>query len=503
MALKAWYPPLPGCQLQSTRSEPGTALPVWVLPCVLLSVALWGCDEDRPSAAPDRDGGGGRDAAVAEAGTRDGGPPARRDGGPVFPPVDLEVALPYRGPEETLAIAVSADPGRLDVQLSMDTTGSFGEEIDAIQADLEGRIVPDLAARVEDVAFGVSRFEDFPAEPWGTAGDVPFELLTAITTDLRRVASAVASLDSPLGHGGDAPESGAEALYQIATGEGYRHGGRTIVRAFTGAAAPGGGTLGGVGFREGALHVVVHVTDAPAHAPEDYGSTFPGTHSSTDAADALSEIGARVVGIASGDIARPHLEQLALATGAVTPADGGRCATGIDGEPRPPVGSVCPLVFGVASDGTGLSGTIVDAIVELVNGVAYDEVYGDAIDDPLGFVRSIEASEAEAPAGVPAPGLADRRPAGDGVDDTFLDVRAGTRLVFVAHLANRTLPPADYDQVFHVAVEIRGGELLLARRRIRVIVPRGRLDAGTSADAGLDATAPADGGLDAASDGGA
>ncbi len=461
----------------------------------LLLLVLGACSEERPAAPPDRDASARRDAASVDGGPEDAGAIGRRDGGPAFPPVDLEVVLPYGGPEERVPIEVGADLGRLDVAFSVDTTGSFGEEIDALQADLEDRIVPALRDRVGDVAFAVSRFEDFPSDPWGAPTDVPFELLTALTTDVRRVASAVAALDEPLGHGADAPESGAEALYQIATGDGYRAGGRTIVPRFT-RAAPGGGSLGGVGFREGALHVVVHVTDAPAHQPEDYAGIYPGTRSVQEAGDALGAIGARVVGIASGELARSHLERLALDTDAVTPAEGGACATGIDGEPRAPTGSRCPLVFSVAEDGTGLSDTIVDAIVELVNGVAYDEAFGVVITDPLAFVRAVEAADAEPPDGIPDPGRDDRRPPGDGVVDTFLDVRTGTRLVFVARLANRTLPPADYDQVFHLTVEIRGDDLLLARRQIRVIVPRGRLDAGSPADGGAGP------GLDAATDAG-
>lgn len=460
-----------------------------------------GCGADRAPAAP------GLDAAGSGEAGRDASPPSdgglgRRDGAAAFPPVDLEVVLPYGAPPERARIEVSADLGRLDVHFSVDTTGSFGEEIDAMQADLEGRIVPRLRDRVDDVAFGVSRFEDFPAEPWGAPSDLPFELLTPITTDLRRVASAVAALD-PLGNGGDVPESGAEAIYQIATGDGYRAGGRTIIAS---SADSGDGNVGGVGFREGALRVVVHVTDASTHEPEDYGRRFPGTRSTTEAAAALRGIGGRVVGIASSGVARGHLEQLALETGAVSAPVSDECLTGIGGSPRTPVDGVCPLVFSVASDGTGLSETIVDAIVELVNGVAYDEAYGQTDDDGLAFVRAIEAVGAEPPEGVPAPTRADRRPAGDGLDDTFLGARTGTRLVFEAVLANRTLPPADYDQVFHLVIEIRGDDLVLARRRVRVIVPRGRLDGGPMLDAGTDAATDAgptlDAGTDAATDAG-
>ncbi|MCZ7682249.1 MAG: hypothetical protein M5U28_27040 [Sandaracinaceae bacterium] len=77
----------------------------------------------------------------------------------------------------------------------------------------------------------------------------------------------------------------------------------------------------------------------------------------------------------------------------------------------------------------------------------YDEVGGET-DDAIGFVRSIEAVSAEPPEGIAPPGRADRRPAGDGVDDTFLGVGPGTLLGFRAVLRNEVIAPADYDQIF-------------------------------------------------------
>ncbi|MBZ0122248.1 MAG: hypothetical protein K8H88_34965, partial [Sandaracinaceae bacterium] len=206
-------------------------------PAVLVILAAIGC--------------GGREYATLD-GSRvrlDGGPfptedaqlapPGRPDGGPVLPRADREIVLPYLGPEAIEELQINQQVGSLDVFFSIDTTGSFGGEIDNLQSELRGRVIPTLRERIDDVAFGVGRFEDFPVEPWGAAGDRPFRLLTAITTDEARLASAVARLDQPLGDGGDIPESGAEALFQIATGEGYAD----LVAPFT-SAAPGGGEAG-------------------------------------------------------------------------------------------------------------------------------------------------------------------------------------------------------------------------------------------------------------------
>lgn len=416
----------------------------------------------------------------------DGGrasPFGRPDGGARLPSVDREVTLPYFGDSQEEPLEVEGGVGTLDVFFSIDTTGSFGGEIDNLQATLRSSILPELRDRVPDVRLGIGRFEDFPLEPYGAVDDRPFRLLTAITADDVRVLSAVASLDQPLGNGADVRESGAEALWQIATGDGYD----PWVPPYDG---PG---LGGVGFREDALRVVVHVTDAPSHAPSDYGSVFPGTHDIGEATEALRELGVRALGISSGTAARRDLEALAIGTGAVVDPIDGQCQTGIDGAPRAPTGDTCPLVFDINSDGSGLGTAVVDAIADLLSVVAYDEVWGET-DDSLGFVRAIEAVEATPPPMIDPPTVGDLRPA-DGIDDTFLDVGIGTRLRFRAVLRNETIPPADYDQIFNLELRIVGDGVTLLTRTIRVIVPRGRIDAGV--DGGRD------GGSDAGTDGGA
>lgn len=459
---------------------------VWAL---AFGVGSAGCS-DRPPPVPLRDGGPRPDASFVDGGPHDASL-RRRDGAvPALPPADVEIVLPYGGPVETLRIEIQASPALLDVVFSVDTTGSFGGEIDVLQGDLAERIVPAIAAQVPDVAIAVAHFEDFPAAPFGLASDRPFELVTPMTTDLARIGAAVASLEARMG-GGDEPESGAEALYQVATGEGYRHEGREIVADWSGPAASGGGLAGGVGFREGSLRAVVHVTDAPTHSASDYAPVFPGAHSLSQAISAMQALDARVLGIASGSGARGYLETAALATGGfITPIAGG-CPTGRGGASLPPVSGRCPLVFDIDANGAGLSDAIVDAITNLVGTVSYAEAWGEA-DDPLRFVRAIAAFDATTSAGVTPPGRADLRPV-DGTDDTFLRVLGGTRLVFEVRLANETVLPADYDQVFRIVVRVLGDGAVLAMPTIRVIVPRGRTfpDGGPPVDAGRrDAGSP-------------
>jgi hypothetical protein len=451
---------------------------------VVLATLALGCSPGVPpvpthDTGPRRTHGGVDDE---DADIEDGG--YQRPDALALPAADLAVVLPYGGAEATVDLEAGLSLGRLDVVFSIDATGSFGGEIDALQTDLSHRIVPALESSVPDVAFAVVRFEDMPYPPFGAETDLPYTLLTAVTTDAARVSSAVAALDLPLGNGGDIPEGGYEALYQIATGEGLSESGLELASAWTGHAAIGGGTAPGVGFRSGALRVVVHVTDAPSHDASDYAGTISGAHSATETTTALRTSSIHFIGVASGDDARPQLESLARATGSVVPPDPDGCHTGLGGAVRAPVAGGCVLVFDVGADGTGLSDAVVDAIGDLTDTLSYEEAYGEAVDDRLAFVRAIEAVEATPPLGGTPPIRADVRPA-DGIDDTFQDVRSGTDVLFRAHLQNLTIVPADYDQVFRVVIRVLGDGLVLVERTVRVTVPSGRLDAGTR-DASVD-----------------
>ena len=464
----------------------------------LLAAALAGCAADRPPPAPGLDlGPRYLDAgAVLDAEPLPSDPDlGGRGDASRLPSADLDVVLPFGGPAVEVPLEIRADLSKLDVVFSVDTTGSFGGEIDALQRDVLAVVAPRLEARVPDVAFAVTRFEDMPREPFGGPRDEPFTLVRAMTTSSALLASAVASLDAPLGYGGDMPEAGAEALFQIATGDGLS----PFVAAYAPSRVAGGERQGGVGFRDGAMRVVVHVTDAPPHDPSDYGGAVSGAHSLAQAVAALRLNDVFVIGVASNEEARPHLESVAAGTGAVVaPASDGSCPTGFGGAPRAPVAGVCPLVFDIAADGTGLSTALVDAVVALVDAVAYEEVWGEAVGDSLRFVRTIEARGSTPPAGSPAPGRADRRPAGDGTLDTFTDVRAGTRVEVAALLRNETVRETDYDQVFRLVLELRGDSLVLSRLTVRVTVPgvrpAQRVDAGAP-----DAGAPDDASVDGAS----
>lgn len=457
----------------------------WLIACAV------GCSDGAHAPSPLlplRDAG---DASTTDANVDAAPAYVRPDGGPRLPAVDEQVTLPFLGEPQVVIVEIEAALRALDVHFSVDTTSSFRDEISVLQANLSGVIVPELQRRINDVSVGVSSFEDFPEIPFGGEDDQPFELKTAITSDLQRVDSALAGLDRPIGNGGDGPESGAEALYQIATGAGYERNGRQLIEAFDQRALPGGGRLGGVGFRPGALHALVHITDAPTHQPSDYADVFPGTHSLQQAANALNALAIRTLGIVTNSRAPEdgksqavvELEELAIATGAVGPSDRGGCPTGIEGATRPAVGDVCPLVFQVRDDGEGLSDTLTEGIVALVNAVDLRRAYTEVTDDRLGFVTTVEALGADPRGNTPAPDRADERPA-DGIDDTFVNVRPGTTLRFAVHLQNTLLVPDDAPQFYTVLINLVGDGLSLGMRAIRIEVPA--RDVPQLVDAGVD-----------------
>lgn len=452
-------------------------------PLLVLVVWLTACSDDKspPSLAAGsaRDAGPGADI--------DAGPPFVRPDDPAWPLTEGLVVLPYGGPPMSYRFSLDADLGSLDVHMSVDTTSSMAGEISNLQAQLNGVVIPALREKVPDVAYGVSRFEDFPSPPFGAEADSPFSLLTPITTNRTRLARAIGALDNPLGSGGDWRESGAEALWQIATGEGYKHGGDRIIKVFSPGETGAIGTIGGVGFRDRSLRVVLNVTDAPMQDPEFYGSVFPGTHGLEEAAAALNAIDAHVISILSStdeSFIRQPLEWLAIETGAHIPANGELCPTGIDGEGHEPYLDLCPLVFEVHNNGVGLSEALVGAIVSLLENLTFDEVGAVPSADPLGFVLAVRAI-ADARDGE-TPTLVDRWPenALDGIDDTFLQPPRGTPIDFEVLLDNRVIRPGPVEQRFRVLIQVMGDGLLLFEHGIAVVVPAATEGENADVDAG-------------------
>jgi len=434
-------------------------------PRIALSVlVLLGCSSDPTPASPPPFDGGGPPGYRIDSALPDAAIVMRRDGS--LPPADYEIDLPYRAGGEYVDVMVTAQSERLDLHLSIDTTSSFGGEIDTLQRDLLETLLPSLGLRIADIWVGVSRFADFPLPPFGALPDQAYVLETPLTSNLDSVAASVRRLDRPLSEGGDTLEAGYEALWQIATGEGYRESGTQWIAPYEGDSG-----TGGVGWREDTLRVVIHATDAPSHFPNDYASFLPGTHGPNDVIEAFRTRGLYLLGISSDDSARPQLEQMATGTGAVILPRDSACPTGISGAPREPAEGKCPLVFDIGSDGAGLSSSIVDAVFGLVDSLEFAEVYGTHGEDRLHFIRSIEAIPLDPPPGEAGPERTDSHPAGDEILDTFQAVGTGTTLVFRVHLYNEFIEQRVEERLYYLGVRIIGDSHTLLERTIRVRVP--------------------------------
>lgn len=206
------------------------------------------------------------------------------------------------GESVTITKTVTVDAGtastsKVDVYFLADTTGSMGSYINAVKTSATN--IMNAVAGLGDVAFAVGNYQDYPISPYGGAGDFPYQLNTAMTTN---VATAQAGINSwTLGWGNDIPES-----------------------QFTALEALSGSQAGAVGWRGGSRKIVVWFGDAVGHDPSDAAATgtgagYPGP---TQAAviSSLNALGASVEAVNStsagfGIDGRGQASEIAAATG--------------------------------------------------------------------------------------------------------------------------------------------------------------------------------------------
>ena len=223
----------------------------------------------------------------------------------------IEPASPVcNGGSETLPVSISfpaaSTVDRVDVFFLFDDTGSFAATAPTV-ASIFSSLVNDLQAALPNVSlgFGVGRFEDYggPARPYSLENSLgrSFVLNQPIIT--RDVPSFLSLINSALqrtapGSGGDGPEANFEALFQVATGAGFdgnANGSRLDsgsagsattqttpgtsgdIPAFSSNVAVTSGSLGGVGFRPRAFHLVIQTGDFCPLAAYAAGSQVPAT----------------------------------------------------------------------------------------------------------------------------------------------------------------------------------------------------------------------------------
>jgi hypothetical protein len=261
-----------------------------------------------------------------------------------------------------------------DVSFLLDTTGSMAGLIAGVQADY-ATIADELSTRLDSPTWGVGSFEDYHYSGMASGDDLPFTLELQQTDDLAATQTALLGLS--LGNGDDVTESSPEALLQAATGIGYdqdcngTYDSLTDVPpflplasdAFGGSAAGAGdaaglGVIGGMGFREGVLPVFILGTDAPMRdlsAGDRVPGGCPGDATVADATAAVAALGGRFIGVnVGGTSTASQLEAIA-------------------------VGTDSNLLFGPAvvdwSGDSGFAELVTDAVIELVDGLAFEAVW--------------------------------------------------------------------------------------------------------------------------------
>lgn len=433
---------------------------------------------------------------------------------------DFLFVLPHKDEEgsKEASLRFSTTVPKLDVFFNVDTTMSMQEEIGQLRSSLQNVIVPQVQKKVKNTQFGVGSFDDFPVMPHGRSkdkigakrNDQPFSLKQVITENISSVQSAVDALE--LGNGGDVPEANFESLYQISTGDGLTGPGATSVPARKNKG------IGGVGFRKGTMPVIVTITDAVSHIPNEadddgcergYNSAVSAVaHTRKQTLDALDKVCARVIYVASGGGKKSDAPEhcipdtdgvaLATATGArVFPAVWdknrpagcmpGQCCTGINGKGKAPEkDGRCSLVYNVDEDGRGLGSTIVSGIQSLAFYAQFDvtlekkgekkSVDGETVLEGHTTLDFIEAIEADKSGDPPLEGLPKPKASGDH----FKGVTPGTEVEFKIKAFNDFLPEKEGQvQVFRAKIKVRADQcegLELDTREVTIIVPPAPVD---------------------------
>lgn len=294
----------------------------------------------------------------------------------------LYFKVPYLSGPQKQQFTFSTGVKDADIYFLIDTTQSMQGAIDNIKSSLDSKIIPailngDPSAKppipaIPGAQIGIGTFKDIPWVPWGDAGDdvYGFKFSVGGSTVYGNVSppngvggafTAPDNVRAILGSltatgGGDSPEATTQALWLAATNEDYRAVGGG--EPWPPSDPPGSGNfdaaawrancadpsyLGRACFRAGRLPIIVIVTDAPFHngpksgacpAGDDYvvppatiaagcpvGVAVNGTKTYLEALQALTKIGAKIVGVSvntgTANLARFALVDLAEKTGSI------------------------------------------------------------------------------------------------------------------------------------------------------------------------------------------
>lgn len=243
-------------------------------------------------------------------------------------------------------------PPLVDIYLLEDESGSFFDDIPALQA-LAPDIWDDIDATGTNFTMGVAGFRDVDQSFWGSNGDWVYRQHQDLTDDRTAFVNGVNALSA--GGGGDGPEAQLEALHYVADTShpaiDSNGDGDTVDAQDTPAGQQ-------PSWRSGATRVVLLATDAPCHVTGDAGG-WPGdagTTSPATTASILADQDIVVIGLVPGGAGtNACVDTLAAGTGGsvhATTADGSEIRDAILAGLSDLPAEVTPVV---ASSDPGLS----------------------------------------------------------------------------------------------------------------------------------------------------
>ncbi len=371
------------------------------------------------------------------------------DAGDIVPEDVFAVILPYEGDHENRELDFGTDITYADVLIMVDLSGSMIDEHNNLKQGINNVIISGVTAEVPDAAFGLVKF--------GTWSDQPYQVAQQITTDAALVQNAVNTITDC----GGAEEAHSEALYQASAGEGFQD--KYCEIKVLGQCLPGtninipaascpAGTVGGACFRDVALPIYIMITDEAfinaAGLSFQNGSL---AHTRAQAITAMNDVNAKFIGVDSSgtSAATGDFTDISTATGSVNASNQ-------------------PFNFAISSDGTGMSDSIVDAVIDLTQNVQLDvttqpeNIPSNPYSvDATNFIKAITPT--------------DSNPTGsyDSKDDTtFYKVNPGTVVLFDVDFHNDFFePPTVEATLFEALIHVVGDGAQLDSRQVYIIVP--------------------------------
>jgi hypothetical protein len=423
----------------------------------------------------------------------------RKTEDPVTSAKDFFFTVPYKtdpDPKEDV-LKFTTNIQQVDVVFVTDTTGSMSGAISNIQSNLSTTIIPALKSAIPSVGIGVVDHRDVPASGsnstygYGSVGDWAAKVWAPITvqTDaaaLKLVQDAVGKYAA--GGGNDGPESQLPAMYYALTGKGFSW---PATSGFPAGSLPDvtpkAGTTGAVGFRDGAVPVVVLTTDINWH--NGVATTGDGPYLGFSAPtmamlkDAFKKanakfVAANVAGSVSTGSYSPFPDAISLSDstssnlppsafdGPGKPAScgAGQCCTGVNGAGTAPDGPSgrCRLVFLAGYDGKGVSTSIVNAIKAIASGSVYD-ILPEVSNDPtnpggVDATKFIDRLEAFADMSMGCAGTPRKSTASMAYNDMIGGIIAGkqTACFKVIPKMNDSVPPKEAAQFFKAFINMKG-----------------------------------------------